>query len=194
MARAKRVVVIDHRFLIRAGLENLMSELREVELVKTFEGNETRLSEKVLAKKPDLVIVNPHATSQGFVNLLNNIDSETFVIGLVSNDADVSIISHFRQTIFQNSNKSELQKVFRKVLGTTGENHKKNGILSDREITVLKYVVKGYTNRQIADELFLSIHTIMTHRKNIIRKLGINTVSGLTVYALMNKLVIIPKQ
>jgi len=47
----------------------------------------------------------------------------------------------------------------------------------------------GLTNQEIADKLFLSVHTVMTHRKKITRKLGIKTVSGLTVFALMNKLV-----
>lgn len=61
--------------------------------------------------------------------------------------------------------------------------------LSRREVNVLKQVALGKTNKEIADELFLSPHTVITHRKNITRKLGIYTVSGLTVYALINNLI-----
>ena len=50
-------------------------------------------------------------------------------------------------------------------------------------------VVKGMTNREIADQLFLSTHTVITHRRNIARKLQIRSASGLTVYAIVNKLV-----
>lgn len=61
--------------------------------------------------------------------------------------------------------------------------------LSDREIEVLKTVALGYSNKEIADRLYISINTVITHRKNITRKLGVKTISGLTVYALLNHLI-----
>ena len=61
--------------------------------------------------------------------------------------------------------------------------------LSQREKEVLVAVAAGLTNKEIADKLHLSIHTVTTHRKNISRKTGINSISGLTVYAIINKLV-----
>ncbi len=64
-----------------------------------------------------------------------------------------------------------------------------SSVLSDREIDVLKEVSKGYSNKEIADRLFISINTVITHRKNITEKLEIKTIAGLTVYALMNKLI-----
>jgi DNA-binding CsgD family transcriptional regulator len=50
-------------------------------------------------------------------------------------------------------------------------------------------VALGFTNKEIAERLFISTHTFITHRKNITRKIGIKTVSGLTVYALLNHLI-----
>jgi DNA-binding CsgD family transcriptional regulator len=50
-------------------------------------------------------------------------------------------------------------------------------------------VALGFTNQQIADKLFISKHTVISHRKNITSKLGIKTVSGLTVYAVLNNLI-----
>jgi len=61
--------------------------------------------------------------------------------------------------------------------------------LSDREIDVLKLVAKGFANREIGEKLYISIHTVISHRKNITEKLGIKSISGLTVYAILNKLV-----
>lgn len=61
--------------------------------------------------------------------------------------------------------------------------------LSEREINVLQQIVKGYTNKEIADHLSISLNTVLTHRKNITAKLGIKTVSGLTFYAMMNGIV-----
>jgi DNA-binding CsgD family transcriptional regulator len=66
---------------------------------------------------------------------------------------------------------------------------KSDNQLSHREIEVLTMVAQGYSNKQIADQLFISIHTVITHRKNITFKLGIKSIPGLTLYAALNNLV-----
>jgi DNA-binding CsgD family transcriptional regulator len=65
-----------------------------------------------------------------------------------------------------------------------------NNMLSSRETDILKEVAMGYSNKEIAERLFISINTVITHRKNITEKLGIKTISGLTVYALLNQLIL----
>lgn len=62
-------------------------------------------------------------------------------------------------------------------------------VLSEREIEVLRHVALGLANKEIADRLFISTNTVITHRKNITEKLGIKTIPGLTVYAIMNKFI-----
>ena len=62
-------------------------------------------------------------------------------------------------------------------------------ILSDREKDIIRCVARGMSNKEIADELFLSIHTVTTHRRNITAKLQIHSPAGLTIYAIMNNLV-----
>ena len=62
-------------------------------------------------------------------------------------------------------------------------------VLSAREKEILVCVAKGMLNKEIADAENISIHTVITHRKNITRKTGIKTVAGLTVYALLNNLI-----
>ena len=61
--------------------------------------------------------------------------------------------------------------------------------LSEREKDVLVQVVRGLSNKEIADVLCISTHTVITHRKNIARKLNIHSTAGLTIYAIVNKLV-----
>mgnify|MGYP006301403343 CR=1 FL=1 len=68
-------------------------------------------------------------------------------------------------------------------------NKKTSEELTEREKTIVKNVAYGLSNKEIADKLFISIHTVTTHRKNITKKLGIKSVSGLTVYAILNKLI-----
>lgn len=65
----------------------------------------------------------------------------------------------------------------------------KSESLTDREVEILTCVVKGLTNKEIAQQLFLSTHTVISHRRNITRKLEIHSTAGLTIYAIVNKLV-----
>lgn len=61
--------------------------------------------------------------------------------------------------------------------------------LSQREIDVLREIARGKTNKEIGEELCISVNTVITHRKNLSGKLGIKSASGLSVYALMNGII-----
>ena len=66
-------------------------------------------------------------------------------------------------------------------------------ILTDREIEVMSLIVQGYINKEIADKLNIGLATVITHRKNIMDKLGVKSVSALTIYAVMHGYVDINK-
>ena len=70
-------------------------------------------------------------------------------------------------------------------VSASGRSHK----LTAREVEVLKLVALGHLNKEIADKLSISFHTVISHRKNITMKLGIKSISGLTVYAVINRLI-----
>ncbi len=61
--------------------------------------------------------------------------------------------------------------------------------ISDREGEIIRLVAEGFTNKEIADKLFLSAHTVTTHRKNIMAKLGVNNTAGLVLFAIRNNIV-----
>ncbi|PIF05678.1 MAG: hypothetical protein CSA36_05750 [Draconibacterium sp.] len=61
--------------------------------------------------------------------------------------------------------------------------------LSPRETDVLKQLIQGLSNKEIADQLNISIHTVISHRKNITQKTGIKSQSGLTIYAISNNII-----
>ena len=66
-------------------------------------------------------------------------------------------------------------------------------ILSDREIEVMSLIVQGYINKEIAEKLNIGLATVITHRKNMMDKLGFRSVSALTIYAVMHGYVDINK-
>lgn len=61
--------------------------------------------------------------------------------------------------------------------------------ISERELEIIGLIAEGYTNQQIAEKLFLSSHTVNTHRKNIMAKLGVNNTAGIVLYAVKSHLI-----
>ena len=74
-------------------------------------------------------------------------------------------------------------------MNLTEEEDTDQNALSQREKEIIGCVVRGMTNKEIAEKLFISVHTVITHRRNITRKLQIHSAAGLTIYAIVNKLV-----
>jgi len=91
-----------------------------------------------------------------------------------------------------NTSQEEIVKRLRAILQEADKSYaqtKTGKELSSREKDVLRLIVKGVINRAIADKLFISLNTVLTHRKNITSKLGIKTIPGLTFYAITNGLI-----
>ncbi len=96
--------------------------------------------------------------------------------------------SLFDEVLYQTDSQNVLLSKLNKI--SNPENKKRNeNQLSQREVDVLKLVAIGCTNKQISDKLFISIHTTITHRKHITSKLGVKSISGLTLYAAINNLI-----
>ena len=191
MGQFKTVVTIEQNYLVQAGLEAIISELPGMVFLKACTGEENNLAGLLMKQNPDVVIVDPFALNQPVASFLNTLNRNIspFIFGLMDQTAPENMKSPFSNLLYFSDNKLEIQKKIRNVCEPVSGAENKKQVLSKREITILKHVVLGQTNQEIADTLFLSVHTVTTHRKNIIKKLGIKTVSGLTVYALMNQLV-----
>ena len=87
----------------------------------------------------------------------------------------------------------ELEKKAKSVEGLAekedSDKGDKDNALSAREKEILSYLVRGYSHKEIGDKLNISIYTVITHRRNLIKKLQIHSLSGLTIYAIVNGLV-----
>ena len=98
----------------------------------------------------------------------------------------------FVPAVLQLEHEVEIQaSTYKRVEKTTDKQEEKQATddLSQREKEIITCVVKGMSNKEIAEHLYISIHTVITHRRNIARKLQIHSPTLLTVYAIVNKLV-----
>ena len=76
-----------------------------------------------------------------------------------------------------------------KISSMINQNPDNSEALSDREKDVVISLVQGMSNKEIADHLCISVNTVITHRRNIAKKLQIHSPAGLTIYAIVNHLV-----
>lgn len=141
----------------------------------------------------DFVIVNPNQIINRIKQFKNlkSAHPEVRWFGLVYTILDKEILGIFDDIISIDDTKEGIQKKIQKHLkrkDVPGEN-KNSGGLTDRETDILKEIVKGRSNKEIADVLNISIHTVMSHRKNLVQKTKIKSQAGLTVYALTNDII-----
>ena len=112
------------------------------------------------------------------------------VIGIQSAIVDAAMLRRFTAVATLYTPEEELQRMIIDAVDMPVEhNYAESHELSERERDVLVLVAKGLTNKEIASELNISPHTVISHRKNIVHKTGIRSVAGLTVYAVLNKFI-----
>lgn len=188
-----KIVIAEPSTMLRIGLERLLEELPDAEVVFSTD-NLSSLYARISALRPDILIINPllfdyakRATLRAEFDQLPNLR----VVGLVTAYLESQHQRQFAGVIELNDDiqriKSTLNQVARSVQSDDDESD--TAPLSDREKDVLVCLSKGLKNNEIADQLNISVHTVITHRKNIVRKTGIKSVAALTVYAILNNLI-----
>ena len=192
MKKFTNIIVIETSSIICEGLEGLLlknglrgnlhfaASLEEVELL-------------LIRNDIDIVIVNPLflANNTKLFNALKCQFINVKWIGLIYTYFDPKILSLPDYNISISDSPETIINIINKLqteddqteIGTSSD------ILSEREIEVLKLLAAGLANKEIADKLNISTNTVITHRKNISQKTGIKSVSGLTIYAVVQKLI-----
>jgi len=147
--------------------------------IAIFEQNHENIDSKLSDLKNILIKYFP---AQQPNYLLNEV---LFDLSACEKDLDKHnrVEDHFFVPVTETLEKKLIEKKAEEVVTEKTDN------LTDREKEILTSVVKGLTNKEIAQKLFLSTHTVISHRRNITRKLEIHSTAGLTIYAIVNKLV-----
>lgn len=190
---AKKVLLIVPSKIVARGIEAVLSELGEFRV----EGILTDLSHASQMRlrniDADVIILDPVVfdfVSRSSVRSHISEYSDAAVVGLQTIPMDDEQKKQYDALIGLNDDPVLIVRKLRESLNSRQDNPETEEYdLSAREKEILVCVAKGMLNKEIADACNLSIHTVITHRKNITRKTGIKTVAGLTVYALLNNLI-----
>lgn len=186
------VAVAESSEMVRTGLTTMLARLTEPRVTVTEVSSLPALHDLMYMRPPQLIIVNPQFEGRFSARLFKqrHPQSETPLWALLTHYTDPAILAHYDNHIGIYNSSESIANLMRTTLVATREDPSTEGeTLSQREREVLVCVAKGMTNREIAATLILSIHTIISHRRNITRKLQIHSVSGLAFYALTNGLV-----
>lgn len=186
----KTLAVAETSYIIRKGLVYVLSQFSIVGKVIELKEMED-ISLQIDRLHPDAVLINPMLLGHGKQDIRHqlNIDKKTAVIALVYNLIDEQFYRSYDAVIKINDSEAKIEETLSNTLNKAKEADTEQEDLSDREKEILVSVVKGMSNKEIADHHNISIHTVITHRRNMARKLNIHSISGLTIYAIINKLV-----
>lgn len=191
MLNKKNVIAVaEPSYIIRKGLVYVLSQSSIVSKVVELKEMED-LNYQLNLVQPDALIINPmlfgHANRSDIRQQLN-LEKEITIIALVYNLIDEKFYRTYDAVLRINDSESKIDDILQEALNKDSKQSDTEE-LSDREKEILVSVVKGMSNKEIADYHNISIHTVITHRRNMSRKLKIHSASGLIIYAIINKLV-----
>lgn len=192
MNRPVRVVIAEPSVMVCAGLRAILDEAGGF-VTAGVVTEPSMLDERLRILDADIAIINPSILDfRSSRNLRLSVPSlqEMRVVALVYGVFDDESLRQYDAVIKIVDAPSSIVGRLRRLTETESEHLSDGGYeLTDREREILISVARGRTNKEIADEHNISIHTVISHRKNITRKTGIKSVAGLTVYALLNNMI-----
>jgi len=186
------IAIAEPSVIIRSGITVVLKRISGFRIQPVEISSIDTLNNYLLMHKPDILIINPAFWGHFDIARLKEetTNPKLKTLALLYSSIDVSLLRNYDDTISIFETVEQLKEKLEKLYESpSGENTDETNALSVREKEIITCVVKGFTNKEIARELFLSTHTVITHRRNIARKLEIHSTAGLTIYAIVNKLV-----
>ncbi|MFV0521511.1 MAG: response regulator transcription factor [Mangrovibacterium sp.] len=187
----ENLFIIHSSAIIRRGLTSILQEYFKFEVTQLGSTDElnpfSRIEGRII-----IILIQEGIKLAPVLEAKLKQNNKVFTIAISPNEREHSSGSRYDFKINLEADVLQIQQIIQlarnsvikqKLAGTIHSDE-----LTQREIDVLKKIALGLANKDIADSLNISIHTVISHRKNITEKLNIKSISGLTVYAIMNKL------
>lgn len=176
-----KVAIICSDTLSALGLKTLLKDRFQLDASIITPEQHQLLADMAISSDFDFFIVDEKSLIQNLNFFLPCRNKVIMVTASHHNEND-----HSLNTITTTGSVESIVSALGKILKSSQQPTQKSNTLSSREIEVLKLVAAGKLNKEIANELNISINTVLTHRKNMTAKLGIKSSSGLSFYAIMN--------
>lgn len=185
-----KIIIADESLIIREGIKRILSGYNNVSITREI-SEKCKCADEINKLNADYLILNARFFDKSIAKFKLNFKNKEVpkVIIINDNNDDKEISTFFKNVIYINDSSKKISTALNALFTQKKQNRSNDEELSIRECEILKEVALGKTNKEIADELFISTHTVITHRKNITKKLNIKTVSGLTVYAILNNII-----
>ena len=191
MKKAK-ILLVEKSPIVAQGLTAILNEGTGFEVAAVADSLD-RIAERLIVVKPDIVILNPQLVDYSKRHSFRALFQDTPqvpIVALLYSYFDQQWLKSFNGIIELTDDRKRIESHLTEVL--QADNTSSDGPdlyeLSEREREVLIELANGLSNKEIATKLHISVHTAITHRKNIVKKTGIKSVAGLTVYAMLNNL------
>ncbi len=188
-----RLMLIEPSALVSRGIRSLLAEHPEFDNLTVYHDLAHGL-EQLTRLRPDLLLINPSVIDfqkRLFVRTLSPALEEIPLIAIVYGLMEEEALKQYDGSIGLYDEPAHIVRKLRKALEKQHPHSvpSRHDDLSNREKEILVAVARGLTNKEIADMHHISIYTVISHRKNISRKTGIKTISGLTIYALLHQMI-----
>ncbi len=207
------IIIVDDHQLILDGLAKYLSEVKSINIVASLT-SATEISDYLTRYKIDLIITDlemPEISGVELLKLVKRDYSLTKVI-ILSIYNEISLVKELMQLqtdgyLLKTTSQQELvyavelvlsgkkyfsPEITTKLAGNEIEQNADNKVIAEltkREKEILSLIAQGFSNKQIAEKLFVSPNTIDTHRTNLMNKLDIHNVAGLTRFTIQNNLI-----
>jgi hypothetical protein len=195
MSRKKKVLIVEPSIIIKEGLIKILGKSPELDVLRPSDGTED-YAERISVARPDILLINPtvmpYFKRYPVYSLAQEYPHMT-IIALVYQYIDNSILHAFHSVLEIRESAERIVDILLEAYASTSDRAEMldpagGHELTRRETDVLVLVAKGLMSKEIAERLHISVHTVISHRKNITRKTNIKSVAGLALYALMNNL------
>lgn len=184
----RKIMIIEPSDIIKNGLKALIGSASEFEVVACID-DLMFIDEKMAVNRPDIVIIDPAIIPYSRQLALPQVLDEISTVALLYQYTAPATLRIFDSAIDINDSRESILETLSNIESCSKKEKKGESTeLTKREIDVLVLVAKGMMSKEIADKLNISIHTVISHRKNITKKTGIKSVAGLAVYAMLNNL------
>lgn len=190
-----RVVIVEPAPVIQEGIKLFLERNPCFQITGCFSDLQS-FENRLIKHDFHIVLLNPALVRfhrQYNIRTLFACNSDISVVAVVYQYVPAEMLRHFDGIIdIYEDGETIVRKLIKTIEAVPQKNSQpiiENIELSDREKDTLIALSKGLTNKEIADKLCISPHTVISHRKNIVRKTGIKTIAGLTLYALFNNLI-----